>query len=105
MVQGLLGRGRLQGDQPQYPPNAMPPPRRNAMANIIGLEDPIIGLICDMSRGIRRMSMNSSFHCRMSLNRELRDQYQFNLMYPNNHIVYDEFNNDEDNDQMDGDDD
>jgi hypothetical protein len=72
------------------------------MANIIGLEDPIIGLICEMSRGIRRMSMNSSFHCRMSLNRELRDQYQFYLMYLNNHIVYDEFSNDEDNDQMDG---
>ena len=52
-------------------------------------------LIGEMSRGIRRMSMN----------RELRDQYQFNLMYPNNHIVYDEFNNDEDNDQMDGADD
>jgi len=27
------------------------------------------------------------------------------MMYPNNHIVYDEFINDEDNDEMDEDDD
>ena len=47
-------------------------------------------MIGDMSRGIRRMSMNSTVHCRMALRREQRDQYLFDIMHPNHGIVYDE---------------